>query len=90
MNTFNFIQWNARSIKANKAFLETALFSYRINCAIISETWLKPAESFKISGYNIIRQDRPDGKGGCCILIKQGIVFSQLPAQIPTVTLKYV
>lgn len=78
MDTINFLQWNIRSIKANKVFLETTLFSNKIGCALIAETWLKPTEDFNLSGYNIIRANRLDGYGGSCIIIKKGIPYTVL------------
>lgn len=81
MDQFNIVQWNAQSIKNNKPFLETLLYSQKVSCALISETWLKSKDNFQISGYNIARQDRPDGYGGSCILIKNGIPFSILNCQ---------
>lgn len=76
MHSFNIIQWNARSLKANKLFLDTLLFSHKIHCAIISESWLKPSEQFNFNGYNIVRSDREDGYGGSCI--KRGINYSTI------------
>lgn len=78
MDPFNILQLNARSIKANKVYIESALTMYKVSCALISESWLKPTERFSISGYNLIRCDRPDGYGGSCILLKNNIPFSSI------------
>lgn len=78
MDNLNILQWNSRSIKCNKAFLETLLHKSQIHIALISETWFLPSETFYISGYKIIRQDRADGYGGSCILIKNCIPFTNL------------
>jgi hypothetical protein len=78
MDELNIIQWNARSLKANKLSFENALLHHKISIACISETWLKPYENFKINGYNILRDDRNDGYGGTSIIIKNNIPFSQV------------
>lgn len=78
MERFSVLQWNVCSIKTRKIYLETLLFSNKIQIALLSETWLKTQEPFNIKGYDIIRCDRQDGYGGSCILIKNGIKYSNI------------
>lgn len=70
-NSVKIIQWNARSINANKGSLEYLLNEYKIDVAAISESWLKPGLEFKISQFNVVRKDRNDGKGGSLLLINK-------------------
>ncbi|KAH0814294.1 hypothetical protein GEV33_008497 [Tenebrio molitor] len=64
------LQWNARSIAANKSNLLNYLKTETIDFMLISETWLTPHHTFKIGSYSCIRKDRgPDGKGGVAILV---------------------
>lgn len=70
------IQWNARSVKANKDSLRHLMLQTTIDIFAITETWLKPNEPFAYPGYIVVRDDRDDGYGGAALLIKQGIIFS--------------
>lgn len=85
MEDFVISQWNCRSAVANKENLENLLSTYKINIALLSETWFKTNKYINFSGYNIIRQDRPDGKGGVAILTKANITFQEvkLPYMLP-------
>lgn len=71
MDQFKSLQWNIRSIKSNKTFLEILVFTNKIQCAFIAET----SETFKITGYRVVRADRTDGYGGSCLLIKNDINY---------------
>lgn len=66
----NILQWNARSAVANKTTLEKFLFDQNVHIALISETWFKPGVFVNFPGYNIIRDDRTDGKTGVAIFFK--------------------
>lgn len=68
-----FLQWNCRSISPKKADLINFLKNKKIDVIILSETWLKPEQYFKFSGYNVIRKDRRDGYAGVAILINNKI-----------------
>lgn len=72
------LNWNARSIKTNKANLEELLLNRKIQIATITETWLSFNDIFNISGYSIIRCDRFDGYGGVAILIRNDIPYKEL------------
>jgi len=41
----------------------------------LNETWLQAKHNVSFSGYHVIRQDRPDGRGGIAIIIKRNIPF---------------
>ena len=69
------MQWNARSIKNKKEELTKYLVDHNIQIAAITETWLAEPDLFHISGYNIIRNDREDGKGGICFLIQNKLPY---------------
>lgn len=72
------LQWNSRSLFANKIELVQLLDEHNISVAAISETWLKPSYQFKIPGYHCLRHDRPDGKGGTALIIHNSIPFKQI------------
>lgn len=77
MDNFNILQWNVRSIKSN-SFLQHLLSTQKINCAILWESWLKPAEIITINGFNTVRSDRNDGYRGTCLLLKYGINYTNV------------
>ncbi|KAI5731334.1 hypothetical protein M8J77_008389 [Diaphorina citri] len=68
-------KWNARSAVANRISLERALFEQNIHIALISETWFKPGKFINFPGYNIIREDREDGKAGVAIFLKTNTFY---------------
>jgi len=60
------LQWNARSLIANgqefKKYVEDVKEKPNVIC--VQETWLIPRLDFNIKGYNAVRRDRKNGKGG--------------------------
>uniref|UniRef100_A0A3B5QAR3 Reverse transcriptase domain-containing protein n=1 Tax=Xiphophorus maculatus TaxID=8083 RepID=A0A3B5QAR3_XIPMA len=76
------LQWNARSLIANgqelKGYVDSLEDKPEIIC--VQETWLKTTLDFVIKGYNSVRRDRQEerGGGGCGIFIKQGIQYQVL------------
>ena len=78
MDKINIGQWNCRSAISNKVNLENLLFEEKIHLAMLSETWFKPERYIAFSGYNIVRNDRLDGKGGVAILLKQNIKYTEI------------
>lgn len=76
-NKLNILQWNARSAVANKSSLEKALYEQNIHIALISETWFKPGKFVNFPGYNVIREDREDGKAGVAIFLKTDIYYKE-------------
>lgn len=76
MDQDKIIQWNCRSIINKKSDLIHLLNKYEPFVVALCETCLKASYNFKISRYNIIREDRPDGYGGVAILIKNSVPYS--------------
>nr|CAH7712619.1 unnamed protein product [Callosobruchus chinensis] len=79
MDSLKICQWNCRSAIANKNNLEHLLDEENINIALLSETWFKPNTYVNFSGFNTIRQDRSDGRGGVAILLKSNIKYTHIP-----------
>ena len=75
---FSVIQWNARSLHAKKEAFEKIMISKDIDIALICETWFKKKFNYRFTGYNLIKKDRDDGKGGVAILIKKNISFNEI------------
>lgn len=71
MTNLKILQSNVQSIKNCKDELEDILKRENYAVACIQETWLKKDTKLKISGYNIIREDREDSYRGSCIIIKK-------------------
>lgn len=67
------LQWNSRSIYSNLPDIKHKIATDNLDIIIISETWLKPEDKIKFTGYNLIRKDRNDGRGGVAIIIKNSI-----------------
>lgn len=77
------LQWNCRSATSNKDDLIRLLHLHSISIAAVSETWFKPSQLFKVSGYHCLRDDRIDGKGGAALLIKNSLSFSPISIKPP-------
>src|SRR5206468_8478145 len=76
------IQWNALSIRKHSNEMQQFLRSFNTppDIICISETYLKPPQTYTLSDYEILRKDR-DGDfqgGGVAILIKTGINFKNI------------
>lgn len=78
------LQWNSRSLFANKSDLIQLLDEHDVSVAAISETWLKPSFHLRIPGYYCLRHDRPDGKGGTALIIHNSIPFKQINIHTPS------
>lgn len=72
------LQWNCRSIKANKLSLIKYISINPVDVIVLSETWLQENDTFDIRGFNNIRRDRRDGKAGVAIFISHKITFSEI------------
>jgi exonuclease III len=76
------LQWNAHSLKACSAelkhFLSTSKTPPDLIC--VAETYLKPTQNFTLSGYEIVRKDRPGTQqgGGVATLIRSGLKFQNI------------
>lgn len=71
-------QWNCRSAVSNKINLIHLLSSNNIDIAVLCETWFKPGVYMNFPGYNVVREDRQDGKGGVAVLLKNKFAFSEI------------
>jgi len=49
--------------------------AYDVIC--LEKTFLKPGKHFKLLGYNVVRRDREDAKGGLSTFVK-GLNFSEV------------
>ncbi|KAF9411756.1 hypothetical protein HW555_009547 [Spodoptera exigua] len=65
--------WNCQSIRPKSHSLELYLSQEKIHIAVLSETWLEPESSFRISEYNTYRLDREDGYGGVAIMTHRSV-----------------
>lgn len=76
----NIISWNINGISSKTYEVPINLAECDVLC--ISETKLQPTSRYKpnFKGFNCVRQDRPNGKGGGLIIfINQGIKYSRIP-----------
>ena len=69
-NTIRILQWNAEGVAKKKIALEKRLKDQGIEIACIQETHLTNNMRFGIRGYQVIRHDREDHKGGVLTLVK--------------------
>lgn len=72
-SSLNIFQWNSQSLRPKLDEFSCLLHQEKIHVAIISETWLEPESSLRISEYNIHRIDRPDSYGGVAIITHKSI-----------------
>lgn len=77
-NSINILQWNSRSIRANRSSLINFLSTQFYEVIVLSETWLQPNNNFEIRGYNFVHKSRNDGYGGVGILISQDIEYEEI------------
>ena len=69
--------WNARSIIQRKSELEKILEN--IDVFVCVESWLKPANTFKCTGFEAFRKDRCNSTGGGILyLIRKNLKFTEL------------
>ena len=72
------MQWNIRSIKANRDNLINLISERDPDLIFLNETWLKPTQTFNLKAYKTLRQDRDDGYGGVATCIKTNIKFDKI------------
>lgn len=78
----NIFQWNSQSVRPKRIEFEQLLCSEKVHIAAISETWLNTESTFKISSYNIYRQDREDSYGGVAIFTHNSVKTQLVPVQL--------
>lgn len=83
------IQWNARSVINKKNDIIYLLNNYKPFLFSISETWLRPSNTFRFRNYNTIREDRLDGFGGVAFLIEKNFPFHliNIPVHSPELSI---
>ena len=83
-NNIHLTLWYATSVKNKTAELLKFLTDHNIDIAIITETSLKPNDTFKLNNYNIFRNDRPlpinkHPSGGILIAVRTNIPVEDTP-----------
>lgn len=76
MDQLNILQWNAQSLNSNKDIFTNFLYNNDIHIAIISETWFKLNQNFKIKHYNIEHINCGNNHNGVAIIIHKNIAYS--------------
>ena len=74
----NITFWNCQGIRSERKELESYLKENSIDIIALNETFLNKKITFKIQGYDTIRNDRSTGtKGGVAFLVKHGLVVNK-------------
>ena len=74
----NILFWNCQSIQPKRIELELYIKENKFDIVALNETFLNKKLTFKIPGYDAIRNDRSTGqKGGAAFLIKHGLVINK-------------
>lgn len=84
------LQWNCQSVSAKKNEIIYLLNIYNPFLVALSETWLRPRATLKLSGYKSIREDRSDGYGGVAIMIKKGYPYSIVDVPVHSVNISVI
>ena len=70
--------WNCQGIRSKRKELELYLKENSIDIIALNEMFLTKKVTFKIQGYDTIRNDRSTGrKGGVAFLVKHGLVVNK-------------
>ena len=74
----NILFWNCQGIRPKRKELELYIKENEIYIIALNETFLNKKLTFKIPGYDTIRNDRSTGqKGGVAFLVKHGLVINK-------------
>ena len=74
----NITFWNCQGIRSKHKELELYLKENSIDIIALNETFLNKKITFKIHGYDTIRNDHSTGtKGGVAFLVKHGLVVNK-------------
>ena len=74
----NIMFWNCQGIRSKRKELELYLKENSIDIIALNETFLHKKITFKIQGYDTIRNDRSTGsRGGVAFLVKHGLVVNK-------------
>ena len=71
--------WNADGVRGRKLQLEHFLSQHGVDICLLSETFLKPDQAFRLANYVCHRTDRPTAGGATAILVRRGIVHHSVP-----------
>ena len=71
--------WNAVGVRGRKLELEHFLSQHVLDICLLSETFLKPDQAFRLSNYVCHRTNRQTAGGGTSILVRRGMVHHSLP-----------
>lgn len=69
--TIKIMQWNIKSIHSNYWNVIKIINQENPDVMLLEETWLKTENSFRVRQYNIITNNRLDGKCGVATLIRK-------------------
>lgn len=76
------LNWNSRSILPKQLEYFEFLNRNNVDVAAVTETWLKPTNSFNHPDYYCLRMDRNrenvDRGGGVMLSVRKGLVFQQI------------
>ena len=74
----NILFWNCQGIRPKRKGLELYPKENSVDIIALNETFLNKKYSFKIPGYDTIRNDRSTGhRGGVTFLVKHGLVINE-------------
>ena len=74
----NILFWNCQGIRPKRKELELYINENEIDIVALNETFLNKKLTFKIPGYDTIRNDRSTGqKGRVAFLVKHGLVINK-------------
>ena len=75
----NIMFWNCQGIRSKRKEQELYLKENSIDIIALNETFLNKKITFKIQGYDTIRNDRSTGlRGGAAFLVKHGLVVNRI------------
>lgn len=64
--SISIVHWNCRSIMMKKD--ELLQLAYETDVLVYVETWLKPNKNLEIPGFNAVRKDRINQRGGGIVI----------------------
>ena len=74
----NILFWNCQGIRPKRKELELYIKENEFDIVALNETFLNKKLTFKIPGYDTIRNDHSSGqKGGVAFLVKHGLVINK-------------
>lgn len=73
------LQWNCQSLRRKIAELQHNATNFDV--LLISETWLTPSDNIYLRGFDVVRKDRPDRKGGgVAIFVNNKLKYKRVPS----------